>query len=99
MDFITQLPPSKSGHNVITVFIDCLSKMAIFMPLNTSASATEVAQLFLQEVFHHHGLPEVIVSDCNVRFTSHFWKVLWTSLGTTLNMSTAFHPQTDGQTE
>jgi hypothetical protein len=67
--------------------------------MHTTATAPEVAKIFFNTIFRHHGLPQVIVSDRDAKFTSHFWKSLFERVGTKLAMSTAFHPQTDGQTE
>ena len=99
MDFITQLPTTRNGHDAIVVFVDRLSKMVHFAPTHTTVGAEGVAKLFLATVFRQHGLPSNIVSDRDTRFTSHFWKEVFRLLGTHLYMSTAFHPQTDGQTE
>ena len=99
MDFITQLPMTKVGHDMIIVFIDMLSKMVHIILIHTDAIAPEMARIFFNLVFHLHGLPKVIISDWDAKFTSHFWKTLFTHLGTKLAMSTAFHPQTNGQME
>jgi len=99
MDFITQLPMTKQGHDAIVVFVDRLTKRAHFQSMHTTATAPEVAKIFFTTVFKNHGLPKVIISDRDAKFTSKFWKALFQQLGTKLAMSTAFHPQTDGQTE
>ena len=99
LDLITQLPTTKSGHDAIVVFVDRLSKMTHFAATYTSASAEDLAQLFVSTVFKQHGLPKGLVSDRDTRFTSKFWREVTRLLGTQLYMSTAFHPQTDGQTE
>ena len=99
MDFITQLPMTKSGHDAIVVFVDKLSKMVHIVPTTTTVDAPQVAKLFMREVVRLHGVPESIVSDRDPRFTSTFWRELWKMLGTRLAMSTAYHPQSDGQTE
>ena len=99
MDLITALPRTKSGHDAIVVFVCKLTKWAIYVPTVTEVNAPRLADLFLQHVVRHHGLPRSIVSDRDPRFTSIFWQSLWNQLGTKLLMSTAFHPQTDGQTE
>src|SRR3954462_3008562 len=99
MDFIVQLPKTKAGFDAIIVFVDTLSKMTPFVPTKTTASAPETARLFFDNVFRLHGLPKSIISDRDAKFTSKFWKTLFQTLGTKLAMSTAFHPQTDGQTE
>ena len=99
MDFIVQLPPTKQGYDAIFVIVDRLIKRAHFIPIHTSATAPEIAKLFLNVIFKDHGLPRIIVSDRDAKFTSKFWQQLFKELGTTLSMSTSFHPQTDGQTE
>jgi transposase InsO family protein len=99
MDFITQLPKTKAGHDAIVVFVDVFSKMVHFVPTKTTATAPETAKLFFDHIFRLHGLPQSIVSDRDAKFTSRFWQTLFKTLGTKLAMSTAFHPQTDGQTE
>ena len=99
MDLITQLPKTRQGHDAIVVFVCKLTKMAHYVATQTTVDAPTLAVLFFEQVVRHHGLPAVIVSDRDVRFTSLFWRALWQQLGTKLAMSTAFHPQTDGQTE
>jgi len=99
MDFIVQLPLTKEGHDTIVVFVDRYTKRAYFKAMHTSATAPEVAKIFFATVFKNHGLPKAIISDRDPKFTSHFWQALFQQLGTKLAMSTAFHPQTDGQTE
>ena len=99
MDFITHLPPTRSGYTSIFVVVDRLSKMVHFLPTVDTASAEDVAALFRDRVFCLHGMPQSIVSDRDVKFTSAFWKELHRLLGVQLNLSTAYHPQTDGQTE
>ena len=99
MDLITQLPRTQSGHDAIVVFVDKLSKMVHVVPTTTTVNAPQLAGLFFRSVVRYHGVPSSIVSDRDVRFTSLFWRALWKQLGTRLAMSTAYHPQTDGQTE
>ena len=99
MDFIVQLPRTSSGYDAIIVVVDKLSKLVHYIPTTTDVTAPEVAKLFFQHVVRHHGLPSSIVSDRDSKFTSKFWECLWARLGTKLNMSTSFHPETDGQTE
>jgi hypothetical protein len=99
MDLITGLPRSKQGHDAISVFCDKLSKKVHYAATTTTVTAPALASLFFREVVRHHGLPVVIVSDRDPRFTARFWRALWARCGTKLAMSTAYHPQTDGQTE
>ena len=99
MDFITQLPLTASKHDAILVVVDKFSKMTHFIPTTTDVTAPETAQLFFDSIIKYHGVPQVIISDRDSRFTSLFWKSLFNLLNTKLNLSTAFHPQSDGQTE
>jgi hypothetical protein len=99
MDFIVQLPITKTGYDAIVVFVDQLTKWAHFYPTCTTSTAPDIAKIFFDGIFHLHGLPSVIISDRDAKFTSHFWKSLFGQLGTKLAMSTAFHPQFDEQTE
>lgn len=99
IDFIGPLPLTKNGFNFILVVIDKLSKMAHYIPCHQSISGEQVGKLLFKYVVRYHGLPEVIISDRDVRFTSALWNEMWSLLGTKLNKSTAFHPETDGQTE
>lgn len=99
MDLITQLPTSTNQNDAIIVFVDKLSKMVHYAPCKTTIDAPGVAQIFFKEIVRHHGVPQAIVSDRDPRFMSNFWQSLWKELGSKLKMSTAYHPQTDGQTE
>src|SRR6185295_8356827 len=99
MDLIVSLPKTKDGHDAIVVFVDKLSKMVHFVATKTSITAPELAKIFFDNVFKLHGVPEGIISDCDPKFTSLFWKALFKCMETKLSMSTAFHPETDGPTE
>ncbi|GJP50749.1 hypothetical protein CLOM_g9918 [Closterium sp. NIES-68] len=99
LDFITGLPPTTSGHDAILVVIDKFSKMGHFIPTHTTARTEETAQLFVRHIISQHGIPTTLISDRDPKFTSKFWKELMSLLGTKLAMSSAYHPQTDGQTE
>ena len=100
MDFIVQLPKTKNQWDSILVCVDKLTKRAHFAPLKVTATAPEVADLFFDVVVKHHGLPRALITDRDPKFTSIFWKTLFKRMGTTkLSMSSAYHPQTDGQTE
>ncbi len=101
MDFITELPPTAAPNikNAILVVTDKITKMTHLIPINISISAPEVARLFFHHIVRLHGLPKAIISDRDVRFTSRFWKALFTLCGTKLNFSSSHHPQTDGQSE
>ncbi|KAF1316972.1 reverse transcriptase, partial [Globisporangium splendens] len=99
MDFIFGLPRDKHGRNGILVFVDRFSKMVHLAPVSDKISAEMTAKVFVDVVFRLHGLPSEIVSDRDTRFTSRFWRTLFGILDTKLSMSTAAHPETDGQTE
>ena len=90
---------SSLGNDAILVTVDRFTKMAHFTPTTTTVDAPEVARLFLRDVYRLHGLPSDIVSDRDKVFTSGFWHQFLALLGIKPNLSTAFHPQTDGQTE
>jgi hypothetical protein len=98
MDFITDLP-RVGDHDTVLVVVDRFSKMAHFVPCSKTISGEETAALFLKNVVRLHGLPEDVTSDRGPQFISHFWRRLLQTFGTSVNLSTAHHPQTDGQTE
>src|SRR5271155_187191 len=97
-DFITDLPPS-NGYDSLFVFIDRFTKMCHLVRCLKTTDAPEFARLFLDNVIRLHGIPESLVSDRGSIFTSHFWNSLASMMDLKRRLSTAFHPQTDGQTE
>lgn len=99
MDLIEFLPKTANEYNSILVVVDRLTKMAVFIPTNTKMTAEDLARLFVTHVFSKHGVPDDIVSDRGSEFTSKFWTEFASLIGVKLRFSTAFHPQTDGQTE
>ncbi|GJV11605.1 putative reverse transcriptase domain-containing protein [Tanacetum coccineum] len=99
MDFVTKLPKSPQGHDTIWVIVDRLTKSAIFTPMRETDSMEKLARLYIKEVVARHGIPVSIICDRDPRFASRFWRSLQKALGTSLDMSTAYHPETDGQSE
>ncbi|GKB62128.1 reverse transcriptase domain-containing protein [Tanacetum coccineum] len=99
MDFVSGLPRKPSGYDSIWVIIDRLTKSAHFLPIKKTDSIEKLAQLYLKEIICKHGVPTSIISDRDSLFTSRFWKSLQEAMGTQLDMSTAYHPKTDGQSE
>ena len=99
MDFITGLPTTSMGYDSIWVIVDRLTKSAHFIPVKTKYNGAQLADIYMSKIVCLHGVPKKIVSDRGTQFTSKFWHKLHGALGTQLNFSTAYHPQTDGQTE
>nr|GEY59480.1 reverse transcriptase domain-containing protein [Tanacetum cinerariifolium] len=99
MDFVTKLPKSSQDYDTIWVIVDRLTKSAIFTPIRETDPMDKLARIYLKEVVTRHGIPVSIISDCDPRFTSKFWRSLQNALGTRLDRSTAYHPETDGQSE
>ncbi|GJT61317.1 putative reverse transcriptase domain-containing protein [Tanacetum coccineum] len=99
MDFVTKLPKTSQGYDTIWVIVDRLTKSAIFTPMRETDPLDKLARMYLKEVVTRHGIPVSIICDRDPRFASNFWRSLQNALGTNLDMSTAYHPQTDGQSE
>lgn len=99
MDFVLGIPRTLKKLDFILVIVDRFSKMAHFLPCFKTSDPSHVSKLFFNEIVRLHGLPKTIVSNRDIRFMSYFWKTLWHYMGTYLKFSTAFHPQTDGQTK
>ncbi|KAI3706532.1 hypothetical protein L6452_24337 [Arctium lappa] len=99
MDFVTKLSKTLRGHDTIWVNVDRLTKSAHFLAMRETLPMEKLAKLYIDEVVSRNGVPKSIVSDRDSRFTSKFWASLQKELGTRLNLSTAYHPQTDGQSE
>ncbi|GJY46651.1 putative reverse transcriptase domain-containing protein [Tanacetum coccineum] len=98
MDFVTKLPKSSSGHDTIWVVVDRLTKSAHFLPIREDYKTEKLAKIYTNEIVARHGVPVSIISDRDGRFTSHLWQAFQEALGTRLDMSTTYHPQTNGQT-
>ncbi|GJX73563.1 putative reverse transcriptase domain-containing protein [Tanacetum coccineum] len=99
MDFVTKLLRISSGHDTIWVIVDRLQRVAHFLPMRKDYKMDRLARLYLNEIVARHGVPILIISDRDSRFTSRFWQSMQEALGTRLDMSTAYHPQTDSQSE
>ncbi|GJQ96401.1 putative reverse transcriptase domain-containing protein [Tanacetum coccineum] len=99
MDFFTKLPKLSQGYDTIWVIVDRLTKSTIFVPMRETDPLEKLARMYLKEVVTRHGIPVLIICDRDPRFASNFWRSLQKALGTNLDMSTAYHPQTDGQSE
>ncbi|GJT93066.1 putative reverse transcriptase domain-containing protein [Tanacetum coccineum] len=99
MDFITKLPKSSSGYDTIWVIVDRLTKSAHFLPIREDYKTEKLAKIYVNEIVARHGVPVSIISDRDGRFMSHLWQAFQKALGTRLDKSMAYHPQTDGQSE
>ncbi|KAI3780239.1 hypothetical protein L2E82_10210 [Cichorium intybus] len=97
MDFITKLPKTTGGLDTIWVIVDRLTKSAHFLPIKETEKMEKLTKTYIKDIVRFHGAPISIISDRDSRFTSRFWQSLQKALGTKLDMSTAYHPQTDGQ--
>ncbi|GKD74199.1 putative reverse transcriptase domain-containing protein, partial [Tanacetum coccineum] len=94
-----KLPKTSQGYDTIWVIVDRLTKSAIFTPMRETDPLDKLARMYLKEVVTRHGIPLSIICDRDPRFASNFWRSLQNALGTSLDMSTSYHPQTDGQSE
>ena len=99
MDYMSVLPSTKHGNDCVFVVVDMFSKMAIIAAYKKNITVEATTKLFFERVWVHFGISQSIISDWDSRFPSTFWPSLWSMLDTKLTKSTAFHPQTDGQTE
>ncbi|GJT13402.1 putative reverse transcriptase domain-containing protein [Tanacetum coccineum] len=99
MDLVTKLPRRSGGYDAIWVIVDRLTKSAQFLPIREDYKTEKLARIYINEIVARHGMPVSIISDRDGRFASHFWQALQEALGTKLHMSTAYHPETDGQSE
>jgi transposase InsO family protein len=99
MNFIVGLPRTQVGYDSIWVIVDHLTKVVHFIPIKITYSGAKLAELYMSRIMYLHGVPKKIMSDRGSQFTSKFWEKLHESMNTRLNFSTAYHLQTDGQTE
>nr|GEX83809.1 putative reverse transcriptase domain-containing protein [Tanacetum cinerariifolium] len=99
MDLVTKLPKSSSRHDAIWFMVDRLTKSAHFLPIREDYKTEKLARIYINEIVARHGVPISIISDRDGRFASHLWQALQKALGTKLNMSITYHPETDGQSE
>ncbi|GKF09441.1 putative reverse transcriptase domain-containing protein [Tanacetum coccineum] len=99
MDFVTKLPRTQKGNDTIWVIVDRITKSAHFLPMRETDPMDKLARLYLKEVVTRHGIPVSIICDRDPRFALNFWRSFQKALGTRLDMSTTYHPETDGQSE
>jgi transposase InsO family protein len=99
MDFLSGIPKTARGNDFLLIVVDRLTKRVVLIPCTKEITGEGTARLFVEHVFRHHGMPRAVISDRDPRFTAAFWRQLHKHLGTKLKMSTANHPQTDGQSE
>nr|GFC82241.1 reverse transcriptase domain-containing protein [Tanacetum cinerariifolium] len=99
MDFVTKLPKSSQGYDTIWVIVDRLTKSTIFTPIRETDHMDKLERIYLKKVVTGHKIPVSIISDRDPRFASNFWRSLQNALGTRLDMSTVYHPETNSQSE
>nr|GEW55483.1 putative reverse transcriptase domain-containing protein [Tanacetum cinerariifolium] len=99
IDLVTKLPRSNDGYDAIWVIVDRLTKSAHFLPIREDYKTNKLAKIYINKIVARHGVPVSIISDRDGRFASHLWQALQEALGTRLNMSTSYHPETNGQSE
>jgi transposase InsO family protein len=99
MDFIVGLPRTRASYDSIWVVVYRWTKAAHFIPVKTTYNNAVLAELYMSRIVHLHDIPKKIISNRGIQFTSHFWQQLHEALCTHLKFSSAYHPQTDGQTE
>ena len=99
MNFVTHLPRTPQRHDAVWVIVNRLTKSAHSLAVRMTFTLERFCRLYIQEIVWLHGVPVSIVSDRDPRFTAHFWKSFQKAMGTRVTMNTAFHPQTDGQSE
>ena len=99
MDFVTGFPTTRNRNYAVWVIVDRLTKSAHFLAIKKTDGVDRIVSKYIDEIVRLHGVPSSIVSDRDSKFTSHFWQAFQKALGTRVNMSTAYHPQTDGQSK
>jgi hypothetical protein len=99
MDFVVGLPNTSQHHDSIWVIVDRLTKTAHFLPVHTTHKAEKYVEIYIDQIVRLHGILRTIVCDRGALFVAHFWEELQKSLGTTMIRSSAYHPQTNGQTK
>ena len=96
MDFIVGLPRTKDGYDSICVIVDRLTKVAHFIPVKTTYTGAQLAELYISRIIYLHGVPKKIVSHRGTQFMFQFWQQLHEFMDRKLNFYSAYHPQTDG---
>jgi len=99
MDFVIGMPWTRKYHDAIWVIVERLTKSVHFLAMKATFNAEQLAELYSKEIIRLHGIPLSIVSDRDTKLASKFWQGFQSAMGTELNLSIAFHPETDGQSE